>query len=47
MGCNCGSKKPAAESYVHTDATGKTVAYKSQTEAEAAKIRRGGTVKKV
>lgn len=47
MGCNCGSKKAPAESYVHTDAAGKVTAYKSQTEAEAAKIRRGGTVKKV
>jgi hypothetical protein len=47
MGCNCGTKKTAAATYVHTDKDGVQTAYKSQTEAEAAKVRRGGTVKAV
>ena len=47
MGCNCGSKKAAAQTYVHTDKDGKQTAYSSKTEAEAAKIRRGGSIKVV
>jgi hypothetical protein len=47
MGCNCNSTKTKAESYVHTDRTGKVTAYKSKTEAEAAVVRRGGSWKKV
>ena len=45
MGCNCGAKKVAPKTYEHTDKDGKVTAYKSETEANAAKARRGGTVK--
>lgn len=45
MGCNCGTKKAAAQHYVHTDSTGKQTTYSSKTEAEAAAVRRGGSVK--
>lgn len=44
MGCNCGGKKTAATTYVHTDPNGKKTAYATKTEAEAAKVRRGGSV---
>lgn len=43
MGCNCGAKKAPAVSYVHTDRNGVVTAYKSETEANAAKARRGGS----
>lgn len=44
MGCNCGGGKVKAPSYVHTTPDGKKTAYGSATEAEAKKIRLGGTV---
>lgn len=45
MGCNCGSKQAPAQTWVHTAADGTKTAYKTETEANAAKVRRGGTVK--
>lgn len=46
MGCNCGAKRAAPESFVHTAADGKVTAYRTKSEAEAAVLRRGGTWKK-
>ena len=47
MGCNCGAgKKAPMTTYVHTAADGTVTAYASETEAKAAKVRRGGDYKK-
>lgn len=45
MGCNCGPKKAAPKSYVHTAKDGTVTAFKSETEAKAAVARKGGTYK--
>lgn len=41
MGCNCG-KKNAAFTYTYTAPSGEKKVYKSEVEAQAAKIRNGG-----
>ena len=46
MGCNCGAKKSAAPSYVHTAKDGTVTAYKSESEAKVAVARRGGSYSK-
>ena len=45
MGCNCGAKKVAPKSYVHTAKDGTVTAFKSETEAKAAVARKGGSYK--
>lgn len=47
MGCNCGGGKTRPEVYKHTASDGTVTEYKTQTEAEAAKVRRGGSYVKV
>jgi hypothetical protein len=46
MGCNCGSKRTAPESFVHTASDGKVTAFRTESEAKAAVLRRGGAYKK-
>ncbi len=46
MGCNCGAKRAAPESFVHTAANGTVTAFRTESEAKAAVLRRGGTYKK-
>lgn len=41
MGCNCGSKN-AKMSYRYISPSGETKVYKTEVEAQAAKIRNGG-----
>lgn len=41
MGCNCG-KGGKASSYVYVDPTGKRTTYRTEIEAQAAKIRNKG-----
>lgn len=41
MGCNCG-KGGKVSSYVYTAPNGKTTPYRTEIEAQAAKIRNGG-----
>ena len=44
MGCNCGNTKTVAVNYVYTSPEGKQITYRSEVEAQAAKIRnKGGT----
>ena len=43
MACNCGKKGAARAKYVHTDTTGKTTSYNTETEAKAAVARKGGS----
>lgn len=45
MACNCGGSKAAPVTYVHTDKNGNKTAYSTKTEAEAARVRTGGSVK--
>lgn len=42
MGCNCGNKN-STQSWVYTDVNGVQRSYNTQIEAEAAKVRAGGT----
>jgi hypothetical protein len=42
MGCNCGSKSSLAKTYVYTSPTGQVQKFKTEIEAQAAKIRNGG-----
>lgn len=45
MGCgSCGSRK-GRKTYVHEAPNGKKTAYSTESEAKAAAIRKGGTVK--
>ena len=47
MACACNKNaKSGKATYTHTAPSGATTSYSSQTEAEAAKLRLGGTVKK-
>ena len=47
MGCNCGAKKSAAPSYVHTAKDGTvTAGNASESEAKVAVARRGGSYSK-
>lgn len=41
MGCNCGGTK-AEQTYVYTSPNGEQKSYKTEVEAQAAKIRNGG-----
>lgn len=41
MGCNC-NRGGASTSYVYTDPKGKKITYRTEIEAQAAKIRNGG-----
>lgn len=42
MGCNCGGTTTVPVNYVYTSPTGKKTTYRSEVEAQAAKIRNGG-----
>lgn len=39
MGCNCGQKGSATNTYIYTDSKGKQHSYKTMVEANAAKVR--------
>lgn len=41
MACNCG-KGTKASSYIYRDPNGRTTTYRTEIEAQAAKIRNGG-----
>ena len=45
MGCNCGAGKTPTQTWTLTDKDGNKIAYKTKSEADAAQVRRGGTVK--
>lgn len=46
MGCNCGSQKTAPVTYTHKASDGTVTAYRTETEAKAAVLRRGGSYSK-
>lgn len=46
MACNC-KKSPAAAKFVHTSSEGKSTTYTSEVQAQAARIKFGGTYKKI
>jgi hypothetical protein len=46
MGCNCGTKRAAKETFKVTYADGSTKTVNSEIEAKAAVARKGGTYKK-
>jgi VCBS repeat-containing protein len=46
MGCNCGTKRAAKETFKVTHADGTTKTVNSEIEAKAAIARKGGSYKK-
>jgi len=42
MGCACGGKGSTTKKFVYTAPSGKTTTYKTEVEAQAARIRNGG-----
>lgn len=48
MACACNSKKPATNAtWVHTAPDGTKTSYATEVEAAGAKVRKGGSYKKV